>query len=254
MFQTEKAHLLFFVGAALMFKVQFLQEAGCHQQWICAIITHLTKWWQACWSPPWSSCRRPCSSPAGRTPWLPSPKLPSAQVSWDWYMIWYGSMMAVMAVFRCQLVVQRWQNGKGWWLYLWTSTLARDCCVIALQSYICQTTPKHHFKESKIFQLSSLSSYLIVAPPLPMIAPTMSEATRSLKGKSTDRPRPPRGRGPCTSWSGWWLLFGARWSWRLRNGLSKQMRPASSKDDGVKACWLQEWCFSCINWTEFAAL
>ena len=110
MFQTEKAHLLFFVGAALMFKVQFLQAAGCHQQWICAIITHLTKWWQACWSPPWSSCRRPCSSRAGRTPWLPSPKLPSAQVSWDWYMIWYGSMMAVMAVFRCQLVVQRWQK------------------------------------------------------------------------------------------------------------------------------------------------
>lgn len=59
--------------------------------------------------------------------------------------------------------------------------------------------------------LFMMVSYLIVAPPLPMIAPTMSEATRSLKGKSTDLPRPPRGRGPCewASWSRCWRW----WSW-----------------------------------------
>lgn len=55
------------------------------------------------------------------------------------------------------------------------------------------TKPSSHFEMSE--------SYLIVAPPLPMIAPTISEATRSLKGKSTDLPRPPRGRGPCEWWS-----------------------------------------------------
>ena len=43
-------------------------------------------------TPPWFFCKPPCSSLVGRTLWLPSPKQPSAPVSWDWYMIWYGSM------------------------------------------------------------------------------------------------------------------------------------------------------------------
>ena len=79
-----------------------------------------------------------------------------------------------------------------------------------------------------------------------MMAPTMSEATRSLRGKSTDRPRPPRGRGPCCGrWSSGWGRFVGRFVFRPLS------LPAINKDDGVKALisyreqrfWLAR-CFS----------
>ena len=51
-------------------------------------------WLSSKWKnpPPWFFCKPPCSSLVGHTLWLPSPKQQSAPVSWDWYMIWYGSM------------------------------------------------------------------------------------------------------------------------------------------------------------------
>ena len=72
--------------------------------------------------PPWFFCRRPCSSPAARTPWLPSPAPQSAQASWDWYPSNY-----VQAVFYLVAMMRKLKE-----FYLCTSTLARDCCVIAL--------------------------------------------------------------------------------------------------------------------------
>ena len=108
------------------------------------------------------------------------------------------------------IMIRRYDGGDGSFLmavvvtklqgfYLCTSTLARDCCVIALDYKLgkAKKSLKRVRRTPHNISLFMMVSYLIVAPPLPMIAPTMSEATRSLKGKSTDLPRPPRGRGPC---------------------------------------------------------